>query len=98
LIADEPTSALDVTVQREILDLISHLTTGTDTALLFISHDLAVVNEVTDEVLVMHRGNVVEQGTTHEVFSHPSADYTQRLVASARNSAAVLARLTKKSS
>ena len=98
LIADEPTSALDVTVQREILDLVLRLTGETDTALLFISHDLAVVNEITDEMLVMHHGSVVERGTTREVFRHPQADYTKRLVTSARNSADVLAKLVQTSS
>ena len=98
LIADEPTSALDVTVQREILDLILRLTRESDTALLFISHDLAVVNEITDEVLVMHGGSVVERGTTHQVFRHPQADYTKRLVTSARKSADLLAKLVRKSS
>ncbi len=98
LIADEPTSALDVTVQREILDLILQLTEETNTALLFISHDLAVVNEVTDEVLVMHHGKIVERGATRDVFAHPRAEYTQRLVTSARNSTEVLVNLVRKSS
>jgi peptide/nickel transport system ATP-binding protein len=93
LIADEPTSALDVTVQREILDLILQLTGETNTSLVFISHDLAVVNGMTDQVLVMHRGRVVERGATREVFSRPQANYTARLVASARDSSAVLTRL-----
>lgn len=98
LIADEPTSALDVTVQREILDLVLRLTEESSTALLFISHDLAVVNEVTDEVIVMHHGKIVERGATRDVFAHPRAEYTQRLVSSARKSTEVLANLVRKTS
>lgn len=94
LIADEPTSALDVTVQREILDLLHQMTTESKTSLIFISHDLAVVNEMTDRVLVMHRGSPIEQGETKNVFTEPRHDYTQKLVSSAKRSSMALLRLT----
>lgn len=94
LIADEPTSALDVTVQREILELLSEITSETKTSLIFISHDLAVVNEMTNRVLVMHRGSLVEDGETKSVFSDPRHEYTRRLVSSAKRSSMALQHLT----
>lgn len=94
LIADEPTSALDVTVQREILELLSEITDETQTSLIFISHDLAVVNEMTNRVLVMQRGSVVEDGETKSVFSDPRHEYTRRLVNSAKRSSMALQHLT----
>ena len=94
LIADEPTSALDVTVQREILDLLSEITNETKTSLIFISHDLAVVNEMTDRVLVMQHGSMVEDGETKSVFSDPRHEYTRRLVSSAKRSSMALHHLT----
>lgn len=94
LIADEPTSALDVMVQREILDLLSRITNETETALVFISHDLGVVNEMTDRVLVMQRGSLVEDGETKEVFNEPRHEYTRRLVSSAKRSSIALQQLT----
>ena len=94
LIADEPTSALDVTVQREILDLLSEITNETKTSLIFISHDLAVVNEMTDRVLVMQHGSMVEDGETKSVFSDPRHEYTRRLVSSAKRSSMALQHLT----
>ncbi|MEN9300878.1 MAG: hypothetical protein RLZZ254_659 [Actinomycetota bacterium] len=94
LIADEPTSALDVTVQREILELLSEITDETKTSLIFISHDLAVVNEMTNRVLVMQRGSLVEDGETKSVFSDPRHEYTRRLVSSAKRSSMALQHLT----
>jgi ABC-type glutathione transport system ATPase component len=94
LIADEPTSALDVTVQREILELLSEITDETKTSLIFISHDLAVVNEMTNRVLVMQRGSLVEDGETKSVFSDPRHEYTRRLVSSAKRSSMALHHLT----
>ena len=94
LIADEPTSALDVTVQREILELLSEVTDETKTSLIFISHDLAVVNEMTNRVLVMQRGSLVEDGETKSVFSDPRHEYTRRLVSSAKRSSMALHHLT----
>jgi peptide/nickel transport system ATP-binding protein len=83
LIADEPTSALDVSVQARILDLLRELQSDLRFACLFISHDLAVVGEVTSRVAVMHRGVVVEEGSTSEVLTRPHDPYTQRLLAAA---------------
>ncbi|MFH5821221.1 ABC transporter ATP-binding protein [Georgenia sp. AZ-5] len=81
LLADEPTTALDVTVQRQVLDLILESVTERGTGLLFITHDLAVVANVCDRVLVMTGGRVVEQGTTEEVFTRPQHPYTRGLLA-----------------
>jgi peptide/nickel transport system ATP-binding protein len=80
LIADEPTTALDVTVQAQILDLLARHRAG-GTALLLISHDLAVVAAVTDQLLVMRDGAVVEHGPTREVLDRPGHDYTRQLLA-----------------
>ncbi|MDN3311002.1 ABC transporter ATP-binding protein [Microbacterium oryzae] len=80
IIADEPTTALDVTVQAQILDLLSEIRQDTGASLILITHDLAVVSEVTDDIVVMREGAVVEQGTTEQVFSDPQADYTRRLL------------------
>ncbi|MGW8482819.1 ATP-binding cassette domain-containing protein [Microbacterium sp. NPDC055903] len=84
LIADEPTTALDVTVQDEILTMLDRLVAERDMALLFISHDLAVVARMTDRVLVMQRGSAVEQGALARIVGAPEHPYTRRLVASAR--------------
>ncbi|WP_243228277.1 ABC transporter ATP-binding protein [Microbacterium sp. CIAB417] len=84
LIADEPTTALDVTVQDEILTLLDRLVAERDMALLFISHDLAVVARMTDRVIVMRSGRAVEQGTVAQVIGAPQHPYTADLVASAR--------------
>jgi ABC-type glutathione transport system ATPase component len=81
LIADEATTALDVTVQAEILDLLADLRESTGLALVVVSHDLAVVAQVCDEVLVLHEGEVVEQGKTTEVLYQPQHDYTRLLIA-----------------
>jgi peptide/nickel transport system ATP-binding protein len=80
LIADEPTSALDVTVQRSILQLLKELKTTWGGSTIFISHDLSVVAEVADNVLVMQKGEVVEQGPVADVFKHPKHPYTQLLL------------------
>jgi peptide/nickel transport system ATP-binding protein len=81
LIADEPTTALDVTVQAHILELISELRTQHDTSVIFITHDLGVVAEIADRVVVMYRGRIVEQGPVLEIFSQPQHPYTQALLA-----------------
>lgn len=80
LICDEPTTALDVTVQKQILDLISALVARTDTALLFITHDLGVVSQMCEQVVVLHRGTQVEEGSVKEVLSNPQKEYTKKLV------------------
>ncbi|MBF4607432.1 ABC transporter ATP-binding protein [Curtobacterium sp. VKM Ac-1393] len=81
LIADEPTTALDVTVQAGILDLLRRLGRERSLAVLLITHDMGVVADVADELLVMRRGDPVEHGTVAEVFAHPAADYTRQLLA-----------------
>jgi peptide/nickel transport system ATP-binding protein len=80
LIADEPTTALDVTVQAQILSLLHRLQTETGAALLFISHDLAVISQVTQSVLVMRDGEQLEYVSTEEAFSSPRHPYTRQLL------------------
>ncbi|GAA1846715.1 ABC transporter ATP-binding protein [Agromyces salentinus] len=81
LIADEPTTALDVTVQAQILELLADLQRETGTGMIFITHDLAVVSQVAQDVLVMKDGEQVEAGTAEQVFSNPRAAYTRALLA-----------------
>ncbi|MFV0200388.1 ABC transporter ATP-binding protein [Empedobacter falsenii] len=81
LIADEPTTALDVTVQRATLDLLKELQLKNNMSMLFISHDLGVIANVCEEVLVMFRGNVVEQGNVETIFHYPKENYTKGLIA-----------------
>jgi ABC-type glutathione transport system ATPase component len=81
LIADEPTTALDVTIQAEILALIDRLKRETGMAVLFITHDMAVVAQMADRVVVMYRGRIVETGTVTEIFETPREDYTRNLLA-----------------
>ena len=82
LIADEPTTALDVTIQAQILDLMENLKQKTGTSILFITHDLGVVAEVCDDVVVMYSGRVVEKGEVRSIFASPSLPYTRGLLAS----------------
>lgn len=82
LIADEPTTALDVTVQKEIISLLKSLQQETKMAMLFISHDLSLVSEIADRVVVMYKGDIVENATTEEIFKNPQAEYTKALLAS----------------
>ena len=89
LIADEPTTALDVTIQAQILTLIKELQQRHNIALLFISHDLAVVSDIADKVLVMYQGDQVEQGSRDAVFKHSQQAYTQKLLASIPSGAKV---------
>lgn len=81
LIADEPTTALDVTVQKTILDLMRNLRDQHKMATMFISHDLGVVAEIADHVVVMYKGKIVEAGSTAELFSNPQHPYTRGLLA-----------------
>lgn len=80
VIADEPTTALDVTVQAQILELLSELREETGAGLILITHDLAVVSEVTEHIVVMREGRAVERGTAEQIFSDPKHDYTQLLL------------------
>ena len=82
LIADEPTTALDVTVQKEIILLLKELQAETGMSILFISHDLALVSEIAHRVLVMYKGEIVEQGESSQIFTHPQHTYTKALIAS----------------
>ena len=82
LIADEPTTALDVTTQAEILALIKRLQAEYGMAVLFITHDMGVVAEIADEVLVMYRGKVMERGPVDQIFHAPQSDYTRMLIGS----------------
>ncbi|PJE29754.1 peptide/nickel transport system ATP-binding protein/glutathione transport system ATP-binding protein [Pseudooceanicola antarcticus] len=81
LIADEPTTALDVTIQAEILALMDRLKRETGTAVMFITHDMAVVAQMADRVVVMFRGNKVEEGPVEQIFTAPQHDYTKALLA-----------------
>ncbi|MBT8454618.1 MAG: ABC transporter ATP-binding protein [Rhodobacteraceae bacterium] len=81
LIADEPTTALDVTIQAEILALIDRLKRETGTAVMFITHDMAVVAQMADRVVVMYRGKKVEEGPVEEIFENPQHPYTKSLLA-----------------
>lgn len=81
LIADEPTTALDVTIQAEILALMDRLKRETGTAVMFITHDMAVVAQMADRVVVMFRGNKMEEGTVEEIFENPQHPYTKALLA-----------------
>ncbi|MDP2386502.1 MAG: ABC transporter ATP-binding protein [Bacteroidota bacterium] len=81
LIADEPTTALDVTVQKTILDLMLELQRDNDMGIMFITHDLGVIAELADKVVVMYKGKIVEQGSVYDIFSNPQHPYTKGLLA-----------------
>ena len=81
IIADEPTTALDVTVQAQVLDLLEELRETTGTAIQLISHNLGIVSQIADRVLVMYAGRVVEQGGVIQIFNEPQHPYTQGLLA-----------------
>ncbi|WP_420551992.1 ABC transporter ATP-binding protein [Tenacibaculum aiptasiae] len=85
LIADEPTTALDVTVQKEIILLLKELQKEFKMGILFISHDLALVSEIADNVVVMHKGVIIEQGTSKDIFLNPKENYTKALINSKPN-------------
>jgi peptide/nickel transport system ATP-binding protein len=89
IVCDEPVSALDVSIQAQVLDLLDELQREFDLSYLFISHDLGVVQHVSDEILVMRQGRVVEAGRAREVFAHPAHPYTRALLESAPRLASV---------
>ena len=82
LIADEPTTALDVTIQAEILSLLNRLKKETGAAVLFITHDMSVVAQIADRVVVMYHGRKVEEGDVYKIFNNPEQDYTKKLLSS----------------
>jgi peptide/nickel transport system ATP-binding protein len=81
LVADEPTSALDVSVQARVLELLTNIQNEKKFAILFISHDLAVIDMLSDRIAVMHHGKIVEQGSTDQILRNPQDPYTKRLIA-----------------
>jgi microcin C transport system ATP-binding protein len=85
VILDEPTSALDMSVQAQIIDLLRGLQQKHNLAYMFISHDLRVIKAISHEVIVMRNGQVVESGSTEQIFSRPQQDYTKALIAAALN-------------
>ncbi len=80
LIADEPTTALDVTVQKDIIALLKALQIETKMSIIFITHDLSLISEIADRVLVMYKGKIVEEGTINNVFNNPQENYTKALI------------------
>ena len=82
LLADEPTTALDVTIQGQILDLLKKINKTKGTSILFISHNMRVIRHLSERVLVMYRGKIVEQGSVEDGFLHPQEAYTKKLIAS----------------
>ncbi|MCP3687762.1 MAG: ABC transporter ATP-binding protein [Gammaproteobacteria bacterium] len=89
LIADEPTTALDVTIQAQILDLLREIQSKLNLSILLITHDLTVVQSVAHRVCVMHQGQIVEQGNTHEIFESPTNTHTRELIAAEPDDAPV---------
>lgn len=81
LIADEPTTALDVTIQAQIVKLLKRLNKEKKTAIIFISHDLSLIRQICERVLVMKGGYIVENGPTEEIFNYPKEEYTKKLIA-----------------
>src|SRR6218665_3510418 len=81
LIADEPTTAVDVTVKATILDLMKDLRNEIESSIIFITHDLGVIAEIADRVIVMYKGKIVEQGSVLEIFENPKHPYTRSLLA-----------------
>ena len=86
LIADEPTTALDVTVQKEVLKLMNELVSSRGSSLIFVSHDLPVISAMTESVLVMNTGKVVEQARVGDLFANPRHEYSKKLIATAKHS------------
>ncbi|MBR5421242.1 MAG: ABC transporter ATP-binding protein [Lachnospiraceae bacterium] len=81
LIADEPTTALDVTVQAQIIRLLQRINEEEKVAILFVSHDLSLIRQISDNVLVMQKGRLVEKGPVEKIFSEPREEYTKKLIA-----------------
>ncbi|TCJ97995.1 peptide/nickel transport system ATP-binding protein [Volucribacter psittacicida] len=83
IVADEPTSALDVSVRAQVLNLLADLKKELNLAMVFISHDIQTVRQVSDRIVVMFAGQIMEQGTTQEIFDNPNIDYTKKLLGAA---------------
>ncbi len=81
IIADEPTTALDVTVQKTILELLKSLQSKYGISIIFITHDLGVISQIADRILVMYRGKMIEEGPASQILLHPTEPYTQGLLA-----------------
>ena len=82
LVLDEPTSALDVSIQNQILELLSSLQKKYNLSYIFISHDMKVINSITDYIIVLKKGKIIEQGITKEIFNNPKQNYTKQLIQS----------------
>ena len=93
LIADEPTTALDVTVQKEIIELLIQIRNSEGLSIIFISHDLALVSEIADKVIVMYKGEIIEQGRASKIFKKPTKNYTKGLLYSRPNNKIKLKKL-----
>ena len=83
IVADEPTSALDVSVRAQVLNLLADLKKELNLAMVFISHDIQTVRQVSDRIVVMNGGKIMETGTTAEIFENPTIDYTKKLLGAA---------------
>jgi ABC-type dipeptide/oligopeptide/nickel transport system ATPase component len=90
LIADEPTSALDVITQAEVLQLFRKLNQDLGTAILYISHDLLSVATICDQIAILNQGEIVERGSTAQIFNHPTHPYTRKLIAALPEKPAIL--------
>ncbi|MGB7788629.1 ATP-binding cassette domain-containing protein [Methanoregula sp.] len=88
IVADEPTAALDLSVQAQVLSLLKDIQQKRQLTLLFISHDLQVIEKMSDRIAVMHKGRIVEQGATSQILRHPTDRYTIRMIAAAHESEA----------
>jgi peptide/nickel transport system ATP-binding protein len=93
LIADEPTTALDVSVQKEIIELLKTLQQETEMSIIFISHDLAIVKNIADEIMVMYKGQIIEKQTSHDIFNNPEQNYTKALISARPQTGVRLKRL-----
>lgn len=82
LIADEPTTALDVIIQKQIVDLLLKIQRDNNMTMIFISHNLALISEIADKIIVMRKGEIVEEGSVDDIFLHPKQDYTRALISS----------------
>ena len=82
LILDEPTSALDITIQNQIIDLLNEIQRDLSLSYIFISHDMKVIRSISDNIIVLKNGVIVEQNICEELFNHPKSDYTKNLIRS----------------